>query len=44
MGGWEGSEVGNGGGWAVRSRLCSPLGLFGLAMSPSNASHWPKHA
>ena len=39
-----GGGVGRGGGWEARGWLNPPLGLFGLAMSPQNASHRPKHA
>ena len=40
MGGW----VGGGREWVVRGGLNPPLGLIGLAMSPRDASHRPKHA
>ena len=38
--GWVGGE----GEWAAGGGLNSPLGLFGLAMSPRSVSHRPKHA
>ena len=43
-GGWAGGGgVSGGGGWEAGGRLNPPLGLFGLAMDPRNASHRPKH-
>ena len=36
--------VDGGGGWEASGELNPPLGLFGLAMSPTSASHRPKHA
>ena len=33
--------MGGGGGWEARGRLCLSIGLFGVAMSPRNASHRP---
>ena len=39
-----GGGAGGGGGWEARGGLNPPLGLFGLAMGPRSASHWPKHA
>ena len=39
-----GGGVGGGGGWEVGGGLNHPSGLFGLAMSPRGACHWPKHA
>ena len=45
MGGTEEGWVGKKrGGWEAGEGLNSPLGLFGLAMGPSRASHRPKHA
>ena len=42
--GWvRGGGAGRGGEWEARGGLNHPLGLFGLAMSPRNASHRPKH-
>ena len=39
--GWGG--VGGGGGWVVSQRQgIPPIGLFGVAMSPRSASHWPR--
>ena len=29
------------GGWKAGGRLYHPIGLFGVAMSPRNASHRP---
>ena len=33
-----------GGEWEAGGRLSPPLGLFGLGMGPTSASHRPKHA
>ena len=38
--GWGG--VVGGGGWEGRGGLYLPIGLFGVAMSPGNASHRPR--
>ena len=42
LGGWEGGEVGGGGGWKAGGRLYLPIGLFGASMSPRSASHRPR--
>ena len=44
--GWGGGRgwVSGGSGWEAGGGLDSPLGLFGLAMTPLIASHRPKHA
>ena len=39
-----GRGASGGGGWETGGGLNPPLGLFGLAMGPRNASHRPKHA
>ena len=44
VGGWKEGGIGSEGGWAATGRLYPPLGLFGQAISPRNASHRPKHA
>ena len=41
--GWVGGGVGGGGGWEAGGGLHCPTGLFGVAMSPRNASHRPRH-
>ena len=42
--GGRGGGVDGGEGWAAGGKLNPLLELFGLAMSPRNASHRPKHA
>ena len=43
--GWVGGGwVGGRGGWAAGDGLNPPLGLLGLAINPTSASHRPKHA
>ena len=43
VGRWEGDGMDGVGLWAAGGSVYLPLGLFGLAMSPRNASHRPKH-
>ena len=42
LGGWEGDGVAVGCGWEARGRLYPPIRLFGVAMIPRSASHWPR--
>ena len=39
---WEGGGVGGGGGWEAGGGLHLPIGLFGVSMSPRNATHRPR--
>ena len=41
VGGWVGGWVVGVSGWEARGRLFLPIGLFGVAMSPTNAYHRP---